>query len=151
MIEWRNDGADAGAGRAERPVGVSLWRGFRCNCPNCGKNGLFRAYLKPVANCRHCGEDMSHQRADDAPPYFTMVIVGHIIVPIILVVAMRTELSNLTHLLIWLPLTLAMTLALLQPIKGAVIALQWALYMHGFDGRADPDAYSSDDLPSDFG
>ena len=80
-----------------------------------------------------------------------MVIVGHIMVPLILFVAMRTELSNVTHLLIWLPLTLAMALSLLQPIKGATVALQWALYMHGFDGSTDPDANSDGFAPRDPG
>ena len=149
MIEWRSDTVSQAAEKPARSVGAAMWRGFRCTCPNCGERGLFRAYLKPVDNCRHCGEDMSHQRADDAPPYFTMVIVGHIIVPIMLFVALRTELSNTTHLMIWLPLTLAMTLALLQPIKGATIALQWALYMHGFDGSDDPDAYAEGYMPRD--
>ncbi len=101
---------------------------------------MFRAFLKPVLACSACGEDLSHQRADDAPPYFTMVIVGHIVVPLMLAVALNTEWSNFTHLAIWLPVTLVMTLGLLQPIKGAIIGLQWALYMHGFDGSADPDA-----------
>lgn len=148
MTEWRDETAISAAGRPARPIGNALWRGFRCTCPNCGGRGLFRAYLKPVDNCRHCGEDMSHQRADDAPPYFTMVIVGHIVVPIMLFVAMRTDLSNATHLMIWLPLTLAMTLALLQPVKGATIALQWALYMHGFDGSAESDALADGYVPN---
>jgi uncharacterized protein (DUF983 family) len=123
----------------------SLWRamrrGFLCRCPNCGAGRLFRGYLKPVEACAACGEDLSHQRADDAPPYFTIVVVGHVIVPVMAAVFFATELSVMTHLAIWLPLTLAMTLALLRPIKGALIGLQWALYMHGFDPRvADPDA-----------
>jgi uncharacterized protein (DUF983 family) len=90
--------------------------------------------------CPRCGEDLSHQRADDAPPYFTMVIVGHIIVPLMLTVAFVVDWSTWTHFAVWLPLTLVMTLALLQPVKGATIGLQWALYMHGFDGSRDPDA-----------
>jgi uncharacterized protein (DUF983 family) len=147
MIEWRSEPREAAAGRASRPLGLSLWRGFRCRCPNCGEGRLFRRYLKPVDNCPVCGEDMTHQRADDAPPYFTMVIVGHIVVPIVLAVAMRTDLSNLTHLMIWLPLTLGLTLAFLQPVKGATIALQWALYMHGFDGSGDPDALAEGYMP----
>lgn len=149
MIEWQNEAARHAASRAKRSIPVALWRGFRSACPNCGERGLFRAYLKPVDNCRHCGEDMSHQRADDAPPYFTMVLVGHIVVPLMLAVAMRVELSNMTHLMIWLPLTLVMALALLQPIKGATIGLQWALYMHGFDGSADPDRYAEGFFPRD--
>ena len=136
-MEWRSE--EIVPAKAERHLGEAMWRGFRCRCPNCGDGALFRAYLKPVDNCSVCGEDMSHQLADDAPPYFTMVIVGHIVVPIMLAVAMATEWSNLTHMLIWLPLTAALTLGLLQPVKGATIALQWALYMHGFDKHAAPD------------
>ena len=41
------------------------------------------------------------------------------------------------HLAVWVPLTLIMALGLLQPIKGAVIGLQWANYMHGFGGEDD--------------
>jgi uncharacterized protein (DUF983 family) len=136
-MEWRSE--EVVPAKPERRLGQAMWRGFRCRCPNCGEGALFRAYLKPVDNCAACGEDMTPQRADDAPPYFTMVIVGHIVVPIMLTVALATEWSNLTHMMIWLPLTAALTLGLLQPVKGATIALQWALYMHGFDKDAAPD------------
>jgi uncharacterized protein (DUF983 family) len=136
-MEWRSE--EVVPAKPERRLGQAMWRGFRCRCPNCGEGALFRAYLKPVDNCAACGEDMTPQRADDAPPYFTMVIVGHIVVPIMLTVALATEWSNLTHMMIWLPLTAALTVGLLQPVKGATIALQWALYMHGFDKDAAPD------------
>lgn len=122
-----------------RPLFAAVARGFRCRCPNCGKGSLFRGYLKPVAACPVCGEDFSHQRADDFPPYVTIVLVGHLLVPLLLAVQLTTDLSATTHLAIWLPLTAGLTLALLQPVKGAIIALQWALRMHGFDG--DPDRF----------
>jgi Protein of unknown function (DUF983) len=35
--------------------------------------------------------------------------------------------------LIWLPLMITSELALLQPTKGAIVALQWQLGMHGFE------------------
>ncbi len=35
--------------------------------------------------------------------------------------------------LIWLPFIAFSALALLQPTKGAVVALQWHLGMHGFE------------------
>ncbi len=128
-------------GLPKRSSWQAMWRGFRCRCPNCGEGPLFNGYLRSALSCSVCGEDLSHHRADDAPPYFTMVVVGHIVVPIMTAVFLATELSTMTHMMIWLPLTLVMTLALLRPIKGALIALQWALYMHGFDPRIeDPDA-----------
>ena len=40
------------------------------------------------------------------------------------------------HAALWLPLTVVLALVLLAPIKGTLVALQWALLMHGFD----PDA-----------
>ncbi len=120
-----------------RPRWRSLRRGFACRCPNCGQGRMFTRYLKVAPVCSVCGEDLSHHRADDAPPYFTIVVVGHIIVPAVLFVETRWHLSNLQHLLIWLPLTLVLTLALLQPIKGMVVGLQWALRMHGFDRSGD--------------
>ncbi|WP_421724649.1 DUF983 domain-containing protein [Bauldia sp.] len=146
---WQADSSQNELGLPKRPVWRSMVRGFLGRCPHCGKGALFRGYLKPVSECAVCGEDMSHQRADDAPPYFTILIVGHIVVPVMVTVALATELSVATHMAIWLPLTLAMCLALLRPIKGTIIALQWALYMHGFEGRGDPDAMPQGFLRSD--
>ena len=122
-----------------RPLFNAMLRGFFGRCTHCGKGRLFGRFLKPVAECSVCGENFTHHRADDAPPYFTMVIVGHIVVPLMSVAMVITVWSNFTHLAIWLPLTAFLTLALLQPVKGATIALQWALRMHGFDGKGEDD------------
>ena len=122
----------------KRPLVPAMTKGFLCRCPNCGEGKLFKGYLKVVDRCAACREDLSHQRADDAPPYFTIFIVGHIIVPLILIVETNWRLSNTAHLAIWLPLTLLLSLVLLQPVKGAVVGLQWALRMHGFDPKGDP-------------
>lgn len=120
-----------------RPLYRAMLRGFLGRCPHCGKGRLFGRYLKPVANCAVCGEDYTAQRADDAPPYFTMVIVGHILVPVILAVELTTNFPVVAQLFIWIPVTGALTIGLLQPVKGAIIALQWALRMHGFDPHGD--------------
>jgi len=124
-----------------RPLWRSLARGFRCRCPHCGEGALFRGYLKPAPVCFACLEDLTHQRADDAPPYFTMVIVGHLLVPLMLAAQFATDFSVTTYLAIWLPATALLTLGLLRPVKGAIIAAQWALRMHGFDGHPDPDRF----------
>ena len=131
----------------ERPRWQSVKRGFLCRCPRCGRGNLFRAWLKPVETCPACGEDLSHQRADDFPPYITMVLTGHILVPLILAVQMVTDFSVPTYLAIFLPLAAVCMFALMQPVKGGVIGLQWALRMHGFDGRTNPDAPSEGFLP----
>ena len=63
--------------RPERPLRTAITRGFFGRCPACGRGRLFRSYLKVVSTCKICGEDMSHQRADDAPAYLTLLIVAH--------------------------------------------------------------------------
>lgn len=110
----------------------ALGRGFRCKCPACGKGSLFARFLKVVPACPACGEEMHHHRADDFPAYLVILIVGHIIVPSQLLTEQYLEPPLWVHLAIWLPLTLVMTLSLLQPVKGVIVALQWHMGMHGF-------------------
>jgi uncharacterized protein (DUF983 family) len=121
------------APRAPRALWPAMRRGFRCRCPNCGQGKLFRAYLKVVDRCTVCGTELFHQRADDAPPYFVILITGHIVVPIALIVETELAPPLWLHALLWGPLTVAMALGLLQPVKGAIVGWQWATYMHGFD------------------
>lgn len=119
-----------------RPVGQAILRGIGQRCPACGKGRLFRAYLKVVDECPSCGEELHHQRADDAPPYFTIIIVGHIVVPLVLVVERAFAPAIWMQALGWTALTFAMSVMLLPLAKGGLIGLQWANYMHGFDPRS---------------
>lgn len=118
-----------------RNVWQAMARGLLCRCPNCGEGKVFRAFLKVADDCSKCGESLSGHRADDLPAYLVIVVVGHIIVPIALWVEMNHAPSVLLQLAFYLPFTLIASLALLQPIKGAVVGLQWAFRMHGFDKR----------------
>lgn len=117
----------------------AMKRGALCRCPACGEGKIFRKFLKVADECPSCGEELHHHRADDFPAYVVMFIVGHIVVSLILAVELAYRPSYLIHGLMWAPLTLAMTLALLQPVKGAIVGLQWALRMHGFDGKGGDD------------
>ncbi len=93
-----------------------------------------------VDACADCAEAMHHQRADDAPPYVTILIVGHFLVGGVLAVEQAYAPPTHIHLLIWLPLALLGCLLLLPVAKGALVGLQWALRMHGFGGPAGPGA-----------
>jgi len=112
---------------------TDLWNGLRGKCPACRKGHIFRAFLKVADRCDACGEELHHQRADDFPAYLVIVIVGHLVVPLILHVEMVYEPAYWVHAVLWLPLTLALSLLLIQPIKGMVIAMQWRIGMHGFE------------------
>jgi uncharacterized protein (DUF983 family) len=111
----------------EKPLLTGVWRGVKGRCPNCGEGPLFWKYLKVQAICTTCGHDNGQYPADDAPAYFTILLVGHLIVAPMLI---------FKFILIWpvawvlgltLPALAIASLAVLPRVKGAVIGLQWAL------------------------
>ncbi|HSG95726.1 MAG TPA: DUF983 domain-containing protein, partial [Afifellaceae bacterium] len=67
-----------------RSFWLALGRGFRARCPACARGRLYKSYLKTDEICGNCGEELFHHRADDAPPWFTMLIVGHFLVALVL-------------------------------------------------------------------
>lgn len=123
--------------RPARPVWQAIKRGLFCKCPNCGQGKLFASFVKTVDQCDVCHEEIFHHRADDLPAYLVVVIVGHIVVGAFMAVESTSTLALWQHLLIWVPLTIFSALALLRPMKGAVVGMQWAMYMHGFGGEDD--------------
>jgi uncharacterized protein (DUF983 family) len=128
---WTRDSASG----EKRDVWTAIKRGFRGRCPRCGEGKLFRAFLKVADHCSVCGLDFSPHRADDLPAYLVIVIVGHIVVPTALLIETNYSPPVALQLAIYLPVTLVASLLLLQPVKGAVVGIQWALRMHGFDEK----------------
>jgi uncharacterized protein (DUF983 family) len=114
------------------PLATAIGRAFKMKCPHCGTGDLFSRFLKIADHCASCGEEFHHHRADDFPAYLVIVVVGHIIVPAILAVEVAYAPPTWVQLVVWLPLTLISSLALLQPTKGAIVGLQWQAGMHGF-------------------
>ncbi len=121
----------------QRDVMRAVRHGAQHKCPACGEGDLYKSFLKVNESCQHCGEALHHQRADDAPAYFTMVIVGHVVVGGLLSMEQSFAPPYWLQLAIWLPATAIMSLLLLPRIKGMLVGLQWAYRMHGFGGRAD--------------
>jgi uncharacterized protein (DUF983 family) len=136
-MEQQAFGGENHSGRMRRPLLTAIKRGFLGRCPRCGQGRLFRSFVKTVDRCDRCGEEIHHHRADDLPAYLVVIIVGHIVVGAFMGVEATSTLSTWQHLAIWVPLTIILALVLLQPVKGAVVGLQWALYMHGFGDEVD--------------
>jgi uncharacterized protein (DUF983 family) len=111
------------------PMATAIGRGLLGRCPACGKTHLFNGFLRVVAECGNCGAPLGLARADDAPPYFTILITGHIVVPLLFVVDRMASPSTLVMSAIFLPLTLFMALGLLRPIKGGTVGLMLTLNM----------------------
>lgn len=92
---------------------------------------MLHHYLKVIENCSSCGEPYGHFRADDAPPWLTILIVGHITVPIILMLEQSFRPTIWIEVAIYLPLIILLTLAVLPRSKGVILALLWAMKAEG--------------------
>jgi uncharacterized protein (DUF983 family) len=124
---------DAAGRLSDRPTWrAAIARGLRGRCPACGHGRLFPRFLKVADACEACGTELHHHRADDLPPYLVIFIVAHLVVWAILMTETRFEVPLWIQLAVWPALGLILCLLLLQPVKGAVVALQYALGMHGF-------------------
>jgi len=128
-------------GRTRVELWTALLRGWRGRCPRCGGGALFDGFLRMSNQCTSCALVLQPFRADDAPAYFTILVVGHIVVPMVLLLERYGQQPPLWfHALLWLPLSVVLALYLLPHIKGSVIALLW---VHGIQG-SKPSAGSFD-------
>jgi uncharacterized protein (DUF983 family) len=128
---------DSHMSEGPRAAWPAIKRGFMCRCPECGQGRMFAKFLKVQPVCDNCGEELFHEQAHDFPPYITITIVAHIILFGVVMVEQHGDWSMEMQLAVWVPLTIVLTLALMQPVKGAVVGYQWARRMHGFGGGDD--------------
>lgn len=130
-----------GKAASERSWLTAVKRGVMGKCPQCGQGRLFAGYVKTAPACNVCGLDLSGHRADDAPPYLTILIVGHVAIPLALASKQAFDPPMWMQFAAWLPIIIVATGLLLPASKGVMVALQWVNRMHGFAGPdADPAA-----------
>ncbi len=121
---------------AERSLKLALKRGWRRRCPNCGGGRVLDGYLTVRDSCMVCGEELRHHRADDMPAWLTIIVVGHIVAPLMLLVYDLWNPPIWVHWTIWPVMTLALSLLLLPRFKAMIVAYQWAHRMGGFEGAS---------------
>lgn len=110
----------------------AMVRGARGCCPRCKEATLFLRFLQPRPYCPECGQDWTLQQADDFPAYVSILITGHLMAPLIIALVRDAGLSAAALIAVVLPAAMALMIGMLQPAKGAIIALQWWFGMHGF-------------------
>jgi uncharacterized protein (DUF983 family) len=110
---------------------TAIWRGARGRCPRCGEGQLLHHYLKMVDRCSVCGEPYGHYRTDDAAPWLTILVVGHITVPFVVLAEINFQPPLAAMLAVSLPLIVGLTLVLLPRCKGVIAAVLWAMKAEG--------------------
>ncbi len=112
--------------------------GIAGRCPRCGRGRLFAGFLDVAGRCDVCGLDLDQQNSGDGPAFFIIMILGFVVVGLALVVEMSFSPPAWLHMVMWLPLSLILSVALLRPFKGLMIALQYRHRVQ-FDRDHDPD------------
>jgi uncharacterized protein (DUF983 family) len=107
-------------------IALGVRRGLTLRCPQCGEGHLFGRFLKVSAHCEACGADNTVYPSDDAPPYLTLILVGHLFAPLIFWLDDAWQPSVWLILSLSLPAIAAVTLAMLPYMKGAVVGFAWA-------------------------
>ncbi|MGB3245253.1 MAG: DUF983 domain-containing protein [Sulfitobacter sp.] len=116
----------------QRPLWPALRKGWRGKCPHCGNGPLLKSYLKVNDDCTVCHQEFHHHRADDGPAYLTILIVGHLMIPLLHLVFVTFRPEPLTLFTIFAVGSVGLSLYLLPRLKGALIGFQWAKGMGGF-------------------
>lgn len=100
--------------------------GLKGCCPRCGQGKLFDGFLKVKPSCANCGLDYSFADAGDGPVVFVLLIVGFVFVGLALWMEVNYEPPLWVQFIIWIPLAIAASLALMRMLKGVLITLQFA-------------------------
>lgn len=111
--------------KAPYPPPNPVTAGFRGRCPRCGTGQLFQGFLRLSPSCSVCGLNLTFADAADGPAVFVILIVGFIIAGAALLVEVAYSPALWVHLVIWGPLVLLLSLGLLRPLKGVLVAVQY--------------------------
>jgi len=113
----------------DNAIWTGIRRGLSCHCPDCGRGALFAKFLCVRGQCEVCGADNTIYPSDDMPAYLTILVVGHLIVPLLLLVDHFFAPALWLQFAVWPALTGLLCILLLAPLKGGVIGLCWATGM----------------------
>lgn len=98
--------------------------GFVCRCPNCGRGRLYQGFLSVVDTCGVCGFDFTRLNTGDGAAVFIMQIAGGLVVFSALFIQIVYSPPIWAMLVVALPLVVGISLGLMRPGKGVMIALQ---------------------------
>lgn len=125
----------------KRSVARALLRGLCQRCPNCGIGPSMEGYLRIRDSCPHCHEPLGLIHADDGPAYFTLLISGHVVVPLVLVAEQQWQPPLVLMMVVAVAVLCLLIWRLLPRVKGAVLGLMWALRLKGDEVQGDLDRH----------
>jgi len=104
-------------------LATALCRGIHGRCPACDQPQLFAGFMRMARECASRYNPLGTARADDAPPYFVILITGHIVIPAMLLAQKFDNPTSLKLTAIFVLLTLVLAVGLLRPVMGSALAV----------------------------
>jgi uncharacterized protein (DUF983 family) len=92
-------------------------------------------YLKVDPECEACGHELARYPADDGPAYFTILLIGHLVVAPLLFFPIVWKSNPVYSAPIILSALAALTLLALPRVKGGWIGLMYALGVKDTEAR----------------
>lgn len=132
IVFGNKEPTSTGADPEPRNTWHAIKHGIAKRCPQCGKGKIFDGFLKVHDTCSFCELELIGHQADDAPPYFTILITGHLVFPLVVALKIAADPPMWFQYALWGTVLVGLIWYLLPTTKGALIALQWAKKMHGF-------------------
>jgi len=123
--------ATSSSRNADVTLALAMRRGFLGRCPNCGRAPLFQSYLKQVQSCPACGADFGSIRADDAAPWLTLIVVGHLFLPLIFFVDLGALMPFWIGVTSWAAFFCGVALVFLPRAQGLFIGVLWVTHAPG--------------------
>ncbi|WP_157014984.1 DUF983 domain-containing protein [Mesorhizobium xinjiangense] len=112
--------------KAHYPPVEPIAAGLKGRCPRCGEGSLFSGLLGVDEKCANCGLDYSYADAGDGPAVFVILIIGFVVVGLALWMDVSYGPPLWVHFVLWVPLTIVLSLVALRLIKGVLLTLQYA-------------------------
>jgi uncharacterized protein (DUF983 family) len=108
---------------------INLWqvvrRSFFGFCPNCGKGKLLKNYIGQIDHCAHCHESYIDIKAEDGPAWLSIILVGHILAPLLLIYEPDAIWPEWVSMTLWPSLAAILSLIILPRAKGLFIGMIW--------------------------
>jgi len=118
-----------------RSVAGLIGLGVRGRCPRCGRGKLFDGFLDIAERCAVCGLGFGGDEAGDGPAAFGVLVIGAIVVGLAFLVEVTFSPPTWVHLVLWIPLVLGGSVAILRPLKGISVALHYRFRSLDDEGR----------------
>jgi len=94
-------------------------------CPQCGSKSLFATLGQFADRCPNCKLDFSAFNVGDGPAALLTMFIGALIIVLALLVDSAFRPPFWVHVVIWIPVTVALTIMTLRIAKAALLAAEY--------------------------